>query len=106
MEDKEPYLDPRLVTSPKGRLSNLQVIFDGKSQSDDKGWSLAKMTWDGEDDVMGIRWNGGCENTKGVPLSSGQPVWFILPREFSEILQKNREEATKNLQLLLNTIYN
>ena len=75
------YTNPALVTSPKGRLSNLKVLFDGGEHE----WSMAKMTWEGEDRV-GVRWNGGENDSPlGNPQSRGIPTWFLLPAEIAEL---------------------
>lgn len=77
-----PYIPPNQVVSPKRMLANLQVIYNGG----EGGWSLAKMSWDGES-AIGIRWNGDSPDTappsKGNPQSSGHPTWFILPKEIA-----------------------
>lgn len=78
------YTPPDMVISPKGRVEELKVIYDGGEES----WSLAKMKWDGEN-AVGIRWNGGSEDKKfpgiGNPQSRGVPTWFILPEEVARV---------------------
>lgn len=78
------YTPPDLVLSPKGRVEELSVIYDGGEE----GWSLAKMKWDGEP-AVGIRWNGGSNDKKfpgiGNPQSRGVPTWFILPDEVARV---------------------
>lgn len=73
-----------MIISPKGRVEELKVIYDGGEES----WSLAKMKWDGEN-AVGIRWNGGSEDKKfpgiGNPQSRGVPTWFILPEEVARV---------------------
>ena len=75
------YVKPDLVTSPKGRISDLEVIYDGGEGS----WSLARMKWDGEESV-GLRWNGGSDDHIGNPQSRGVPTWFILPDEIARVV--------------------
>lgn len=79
------YTHPDLVRSPKSRIEDLQVVYDGR----EGGWSLAKMKWD-KNDAVGIRWNGGTEDKKfpgiGNPQSRGVPTWFILPDEVAEVV--------------------
>ncbi|MBW2104359.1 MAG: hypothetical protein JRH05_17300 [Deltaproteobacteria bacterium] len=81
------YVKPDLVISPKGRISDLTVIYDGGENS----WSLARMKWDGQETV-GLRWNGGSNDPRfpgiGNPQSRGVPTWFILPDEVAEVVIK------------------
>lgn len=76
------YITPDKVVSPKRRLKDLEVIYDGGEGE----WSLAKMKWDG-DSAIGIRWNGTSDDPNpkctGNPQSSGHPTWFILPKEIA-----------------------
>lgn len=78
------YTPPGLVLSPKGRVEDLNVVYDGGEES----WSLAKMKWDG-DKAVGIRWNGGSDDKRfpgiGNPQSRGVPTWFILPDEVAQV---------------------
>lgn len=78
------YTPPDMVKSPKGRIKDLEVIYNGGEES----WSLAKMKWD-ERNAIGIRWNGGSEDKKfpgiGNPQSRGVPTWFILPEEVARV---------------------
>lgn len=79
------YIDPKMVISPKARISNLDVVYNGK----ENGWSLAKMKWDGND-VVGMRWNGGSKDHRfpniGNPQSRGVPTWFILPEAVANVI--------------------
>ncbi len=105
MQSLFPYTDPRGVTTPRGRIRNLEVLYNGGGQADDTGWSLARMLWDGED-ALGIRWNGGSEgDSKGQPTSRGYPTWYILPQEVMDVLQKDRKKAHEALDELLDVIY-
>ena len=56
------YIDPKIVQSPKGRVKNLNVIFDGGEGS----YSVAHMDWDGNA-AVGVRWNGGATEGLGNP---------------------------------------
>ena len=78
------YIKPQDVTAPKGHVKDLQILFDG-GEGD---WALAKMTWNDEPDVLAIRWNGEGDKPSGIPISSAQPVWFILPPSIQELLKK------------------
>ncbi len=83
----EAYTDPWTVKSPKGVVSDLDVIYDGKAH----GWSLARMNWEGSP-VFGMRWNGGSHNgipSVGNPQSRGKPTWFVLPEEIGEIIKSH-----------------
>lgn len=84
------YIDPRLVISPKGRISDLNVVLD---EGEGK-YSVTFLTWDGDKSV-GVRWNGTADNPMGNPQSRGIPTWFILPKEiasafFREMLQSGK----------------
>lgn len=69
------YMNPSMVRSPKGRVADLDVLHDGGEGS----FSIARMTWDGTPDVIGVRWNGGTKEGLGNPQSRGIATWFILP---------------------------
>jgi hypothetical protein len=80
------YTDPRTVLTPKGRITDLDVIYDGGENS----WSLASMCWDGTE-VLGMRWNGGLSNgqpTVGNPQSRGKPTWFVVPSEVGDAIKE------------------
>lgn len=74
------YIKPEMVVSPKGKISDLKVVFDGG----EKSWALSELKWEGKQ-VMALRWNGGSEDQRfpgiGNPQSRGVPTWFILPDE-------------------------
>jgi hypothetical protein len=82
-----PYIDPRMVLSPKGRVDNLRVIHDGKEGS----FAVAKMNWDGNP-AVGVRWNGGDTGKfegLGNPQSRGIATWFILPDPIAKLVEEN-----------------
>lgn len=84
------YVNPKMVVSPKNRISGLKILHDNGEDS----WSLAEIIWDGEK-CMGIRWNGSFTDENhniGTPQSRGLPMWFILPNEveFFKALEKFR----------------
>jgi hypothetical protein len=89
------YIDPRLVTSPKGRVERLDVIYDG-GEGD---YAVATMLWDGEP-ATGVRWNGGDRGEKfqglGNPQSRGIPTWFILPDPIAELVRVNPAALVRN----------
>jgi hypothetical protein len=84
------YIDPALVTSPKGAISDLEIIHDGGEQQNTEGmpdgwkvgWSLAKLKWHGSP-TYAMRWNGGTNvnSPLGNPQSRGIATWFVLPME-------------------------
>jgi len=78
------YTIPESVLSPKSIVRDLQVLLDGGTDQ----WSLASLTYDGNE-VMGVRWNGGPENTLGSPQSRGIPTWFVLPTEIADAIKKH-----------------
>lgn len=83
------YVKPSDVLSPRGQVKVLDVLYDGGE------WdvSVARLLYRDDlnapyEECTGIRWNGNLdEGNKGMPLSRGYPVWFIIPQEFSECLQ-------------------
>lgn len=78
------YIDPKIVQSPKGRVKNLNVIFDGGEGS----YSIAHMDWDGNA-AVGVRWNGGDTEGLGNPQSRGIATWFILPDKIAALVKAN-----------------
>ena len=75
------YHDPRTVLSPKDRVKSVEVVFD--AGPGDSSWSVARLEWD-DSAVVGIRWNGDKESTKGSPQARGNPTWFVVPDELKE----------------------
>jgi hypothetical protein len=79
-------MNPRVVLSPKGAISDLVVLYDGGEQdyaSNDawRGWSIAELDWY-ETPRLAVRWNGSDaegHSPLGNPQSRGIPTWFILP---------------------------
>jgi hypothetical protein len=89
------YTKPENVLTPKGSISNLEVLYDGGENS----WSLASMKWDGVD-VLGMRWNGGSNNgtpSVGTPQSRGYPTWFVVPEEVGDAI-KNMLALSKKMR--------
>ena len=87
------YTDPNTVLTPKGRITDLKVIYDGQEDS----WSLAKMKWDGTE-VVAMRWNGGLSNgrpTVGNPQSRGKPTWFVVPEEVGGAIEQMLKLSNK-----------
>lgn len=77
-----PYVPPEQVTAPRDYWELIEVLYDGGED----GWSAARGLWDGQP-ALGIRWNrtirGG---ERGLPLSYGNPVWFIVPKELKGVV--------------------
>ncbi|BDG18261.1 hypothetical protein TthSNM11_04640 [Thermus thermophilus] len=77
--------DPNQVIHPRNRLQLVAVLFNGREDS----YSVALVRWKEEETegevwpyALAIRWNGGPDpKDKGLPLSSGYPIWFILPKD-------------------------
>lgn len=88
------YVKPSEVLSPKGQVEVLDVLYDG-GEGD---VSVARIHYRDElnqpfVECTGIRWNGDLRvGSKGMPLSRGYPVWFVIPDEFSECMQKRALE--------------
>jgi hypothetical protein len=84
------YIDPKTVTSPKNKVSQVKVLFDRGPV--DSSWSIAQLTYDG-DECIGIRWNGDEKaSKKGVPLANAHPVWFILPKEIAGAIKEKVDQ--------------
>lgn len=88
------YVTPDMVVSPKSKVSELEVIYDGGENS----WALAEMKWD-ENKAVGLRWNGGSNDQRfpgiGNPQSRGVPTWFILPDEIAKVVISMLEASKK-----------
>lgn len=79
-----PYVKPKDVTSPKKYLSDVVPVYDGGPD----GVSIATLKWDGYEHY-GIRWNMSIDGSlKGVPVSTGYPVWFIVPSDMNKYLEE------------------
>jgi hypothetical protein len=83
------YTKPQDVTSPREKVSNLQVIFDGGEDE----LAIATMSYSGNASV-GMRWNGNSAQPKGYPTSRNQPVWLVVPNRghMDSIVQSVGEE--------------
>jgi hypothetical protein len=93
------YHDPKTVLSPKARVKSLEVVYDAGPVPG--SWSVAKIEWDGSP-IVGIRWNGDENSTKGLPQARGNPAWFILPQAIAHaVLEKARELKRKEAESLL-----
>lgn len=82
------YIEPKSVVSPKGLVSDLEVIFNTGPKPN--SWSVAKLRWGGES-AVGIRWNGEDQGGVGNPQSRGNPTWFILPEELADRVLEEAE---------------
>ncbi|MGA2808526.1 MAG: hypothetical protein ABSE87_10350 [Terracidiphilus sp.] len=89
------YHDPKSVLSPKERVKSVEVIFDKGPV--DYSWSVARLNWD-DSAVVGIRWNGDKESTKGLPQARGNPTWFVVPDELKGAVLKAAEELSRTKQ--------
>jgi hypothetical protein len=80
-ENAMTYIPPETVLSPKGRVDDIDVIYDkGPSTA---SWSIAKLKWN-KVEAIGIRWNGDEDHLVGTPQSRGKATWFIVPEEIAE----------------------
>lgn len=80
------YTDPHTVLTPKGRIKDLKIVYDGGENS----WSLARMIWDNTP-IIGMRWNGGSNNGKpsiGMPSARGYATWFVVPSEVGDAIEQ------------------
>lgn len=80
------YVYAKDVISPQDSWELTGVIYDEEKGS----IAIAIGKWKGEG-VIAMRWNGTHEDHKslGNPQSSGNPTWFILPKEFGVVIVKD-----------------
>jgi hypothetical protein len=88
------FTSPEAVTSPKGQVSDLRILFNTGGGGD--GWSLASLRWNGRN-ALGIRWNGDEQNPIGNPQSRGIPTWFIVPDAIAAVLQERYGQSLMGL---------
>ena len=55
-----------------------QVIYHGTYSS------IAFGIWEGEEEVLAVRYDGENEQDVGFPSAFGNPVWFILPHYLNQ----------------------
>lgn len=91
------YNNPSNVLSPRNKIKNVQVLFDGGNKHG--SYSVAKLKWN-NNDVIGVRWNiseneaynedkkSGRKVSLGEPNSRGYSTWFILPDDLLSRLVK------------------
>ena len=89
------YHDPKTVLSPKERVKSVEVIFD--KGPEDGSWSVARLKWD-DSNVVGIRWNGDSNSTKGLPQARGNPTWFVVPDELKGAVLNAAQELSRTKQ--------
>ncbi|MGS4243649.1 hypothetical protein ACKUS5_29245 [Serratia marcescens] len=98
------YVKPTDVLSPRGHVEVLDVLYDAGE------WdvSVARINYRDElnqpfSECTGIRWNGNLdEGSKGMPLSRGYPVWFVIPKEFAACIQARALELnTDNIPAVI-----
>lgn len=89
------YHDPKTVLSPRERVKSVEVIYDAGPV--DKSWSVAQLEWD-DASVVGIRWNGDSQSSKGLPQARGNPAWFILPQELAGAVLAAAQETSQQKQ--------
>jgi hypothetical protein len=78
-----PYILPNEVISPQESWKLIKIIYDeGEGRI-----AVAYGEWENEK-VIAIRWNGSNEPNKslGNPQSTGHATWFILPKDFGDII--------------------
>lgn len=90
------YIDPKMVLSPKGRVEDLVVLYDGGEHS----YAVARMTWDKSPGAIGVRWNGGEGEGVGNPQSRGVATWFILPEPIAKIVEADPAHSLRTAQSL------
>lgn len=78
-----PRIDPSTVVSPKAKIRSVQVLFD----SAEENFSIARLHWEGDPNVLAIRWNGDKDSNLGTPHAMGKPTWFVIPRALQSTIQ-------------------
>ncbi len=87
------YKKPETVKSPKNKISQVDVIYDGGGlKAGDTGFSIAIVTWGGQR-KLAMRWNvsenewyspsktSGMKECVGNPQSRGYATWFVIPTQ-------------------------
>jgi hypothetical protein len=92
------YHDPKTVSSPKNKVSSVEIVFDKGPV--ELSWSVARLIWEGSP-AIGIRWNGDSSNRIGTPQSRGNPAWFIVPDELKEAILKAAKDSESETQTAL-----
>jgi hypothetical protein len=92
------YRDPKTVSSPKDKVSSVEIVFDKGPV--ELSWSVARLKWEGSP-AIGIRWNGDSSNSIGTPQSRGNPAWFIVPEELKEAVLKAAKDSDGRTQTAL-----
>ncbi len=106
------YYNPKYVNSPKDCISDVQVIYDGKTYPN---YSIAKIKWCGKTKIA-IRYNvnqrewnnpnkkNGNIICVGEPNSRGYATWFVLPSDIIQSLIYGNcpflEELKKTLEII------
>jgi hypothetical protein len=98
------YIDPKTVLSPRGSVSNVEVVFNTGPVGN--SWSVARLLWENEP-AVGIRWNGedGTERGVGTPQARGNPTWFIVPAELAKSVLSHAEELAQKTNQSLESAY-
>lgn len=81
-------MKPQDVHSPRQSWQLIEVLWDGFER--DTSWSMAMGRWRDDDDErwyprLALRWDGGAKG-KGMPISTGHPVWFMVPEDMHGLL--------------------
>jgi len=77
-----------------GNFQNITMIHE-LTPSPSGNFSIAKGTWQEDKTVrFAMRWDGdrGNHNDKGYPTVFGKPMWFQLPEDITDILNKLSEK--------------
>lgn len=65
------------INSPRDSVGGPYVVV---YKSFEERWVIVAMDWDGKP-RLGIRWFWG---KAGTPLSTGYPIWFVMPPSLSK----------------------
>ncbi len=83
------YVEPATVLAPRSMVKSVDVLYN----TGPGGWSVALLKW-GDDETVGIRWNGEPGPGIGQPQARGFATWFVLPDELRAVVLERVEELS------------
>lgn len=92
MEVVMSYIEPKDAKSPRERWGLIDVLYNGGPNDH----AVAIGEWEGVR-CLAMRWNGTDESPAGNPQSRGNPTWFIVPKEYNEVLLEAVPPGKKTL---------
>jgi len=90
------YVEAKDVRSPREWWTLIDVLID----KGEDNYAVAIGEWEGVR-RLAMRWNGNAEKPSGHPQSRGNPMWFMLPKDYDaamvETLPENKQIIAKAL---------